>query len=78
MHIVTVKLRNVTLFSLIQRINVASRAHGMPYSKFMNGLKKANIALDRKQLSDIAIHDEAVFASLVKNQWQPWLSNRST
>jgi len=50
----------------IQRINAASRAHGLPYSKFMNGLKKANITLDRKQLSEIAIHDDAVFAALVK------------
>ncbi len=50
----------------IQRINAASRAHGLPYSKFMNGLKKASITLDRKQLSDIAIHDEAVFAVLVQ------------
>jgi len=50
----------------IQRINAASRSHGLPYSKFMNGLKKANITLDRKQLSEIAIHDDAVFATLVK------------
>ncbi|RDB36972.1 50S ribosomal protein L20 [Spirobacillus cienkowskii] len=50
----------------IQRINAAARAHGMPYSKFMNGLKKANIVLDRKQLSEIAIQDGAVFEALVK------------
>jgi large subunit ribosomal protein L20 len=50
----------------IQRINAAARAHGMPYSKFMNGLKKANIVLDRKQLSEIAIQDSAVFEALVK------------
>lgn len=50
----------------IQRINAASRSHGLPYSKFMNGLKKADIMLDRKQLSEIAIHDAAVFAALVQ------------
>lgn len=50
----------------IQRINAASRSHGLPYSKFMNGLKKANIALDRKQLSEMAIFDQVVFAALVE------------
>lgn len=50
----------------IQRINAASRLHGMPYSKFMNGLKKANIALDRKQLSEIAVNDTNVFSALVE------------
>jgi large subunit ribosomal protein L20 len=50
----------------IQRINAASRAHGLSYSKFMNGLKKANIALDRKQLSQIAIQDDSVFQVLVQ------------
>lgn len=50
----------------IQRINAASRAHGLPYSKFMNGLKKANISLDRKQLSEMAIFDQKVFAALVE------------
>lgn len=50
----------------IQRINAASRAHGMPYSQFMNGLKKAHVGLDRKQLSDIAIFDTAVFTALVE------------
>jgi large subunit ribosomal protein L20 len=50
----------------IQRINAASRSHGLPYSKFMNGLKKANIGLDRKQLSEMAIFDQVVFAALVE------------
>lgn len=50
----------------IQRINAASRSHGLPYSKFMNGLKKANIALNRKQLSEIAIYESNVFATLVE------------
>ena len=50
----------------IARINAGARANGMTYSVFMNGLKKANIALDRKVLSDMAIFDEAGFASLVE------------
>ena len=48
----------------IQRINAACRLNGMSYSRFMNGLKKANIALDRKVLSDIAITDPKGFAAL--------------
>ena len=48
----------------IQRINAACRLNGMSYSRFMNGLKKANIALDRKVLSDIAISDPNGFAAL--------------
>ena len=48
----------------IQRINAACRANGMSYSRFMNGLKKADIALDRKVLSDIAISDPNGFAKL--------------
>lgn len=51
----------------IQRINAASRAHGLPYSKFMNGLKKAQIDIDRKQLSELAIHDAAAFTAIVNN-----------
>lgn len=50
----------------IARINAGARANGMTYSVFMNGLKKANIALDRKVLSDMAIFDKASFASLVE------------
>ena len=48
----------------IARINAAARMNGLSYSKFMNGLKKANIALDRKVLSDIAITDAQGFAAL--------------
>lgn len=48
----------------IQRINAAARMNGLSYSKFMNGLKKANIALDRKVLSDIAITDPKGFAAI--------------
>jgi large subunit ribosomal protein L20 len=49
----------------IQRINAASRASGLPYNKFMNGLKKAGIIVDRKQLADMAISDAASFKVLV-------------
>ncbi|NVK12330.1 MAG: 50S ribosomal protein L20 [Gammaproteobacteria bacterium] len=49
----------------IARINAASRSNGMNYSQFINGLKKASIALDRKVLADIAVHDKATFAALV-------------
>lgn len=48
----------------IQRINAAARLHGMTYSVFMGGLKKAGIEIDRKVLSDIAIHDEAAFKAI--------------
>ena len=49
----------------IARINAASRELGVTYSKFMAGLKKANIDIDRKVLSDMAIRDPAAFGSIV-------------
>ncbi len=49
----------------IARINAAVRAHGITYSVFMAGLKKANIDLDRKVLSDIAINDPKAFDQFV-------------
>ncbi|MBE0548330.1 MAG: 50S ribosomal protein L20 [Rubrivivax sp.] len=49
----------------IARINAAARAGGITYSKFMAGLKKANIEIDRKVLSDMAIRDPAAFTSIV-------------
>lgn len=49
----------------IIRVNAAARDHGMSYSAFMNGLKRASIDIDRKVLSDIAIHDKAAFSALV-------------
>ena len=49
----------------IARINAAARANGLTYSQFINGLNKAAIGLDRKVLADIAVHDEAAFASIV-------------
>ncbi len=50
----------------IARINAAAREFGMPYSVFMNGLKKADIQIDRKVLSDIAIFDKPAFAKFVE------------
>ena len=49
----------------IARINAASRALGLTYSKFMAGLKKAQIDVDRKVLADLAVHDPAAFGSIV-------------
>ncbi|OIR00815.1 50S ribosomal protein L20 [mine drainage metagenome] len=49
----------------IQRINAGARIHGLTYSRFMNGLKKAGIELDRKVLSDIAITQPDAFKTLV-------------
>ncbi len=50
----------------IARINAAARANGMSYSKFMYGLKKANVELNRKVLADIAVNDAQSFAKLVE------------
>lgn len=50
----------------IQRINAAVREHGLTYSRFINGLNKAGIKLDRKVLSAIAYDDAATFAEIVK------------
>ncbi len=49
----------------IQRINAATREHGLTYSQFMNGLKKAEIALDRKVLAALAVTEPAAFEALV-------------
>ncbi|MBK8890906.1 MAG: 50S ribosomal protein L20 [Dechloromonas sp.] len=48
----------------IARINAAARELGMKYSTFMNGLKKANIEVDRKVLADLAVFDQPAFAAL--------------
>lgn len=48
----------------IARINAAARMNGLSYSKFMNGLKKANVEINRKMLSEIAIADPAGFTAL--------------
>jgi large subunit ribosomal protein L20 len=51
----------------IARINAAVRSLGMSYSEFMNGLKKANIALNRKALADLAYNDPKAFSELVNS-----------
>ena len=50
----------------ITRINIASREHGLTYGKLIHGLKKANVSVDRKILSDLAVNDKAAFAKLVE------------
>src|SRR5690242_1021782 len=60
------KRKKRTLRALwIQRINAAVREHGLTYGRFIDGLVKAEIAVDRKVLSDIAITEPAAFAALV-------------
>lgn len=49
----------------IARINAAARANGISYSRFINGLKKANIEINRKMLSEMAINDVNAFTNLV-------------
>ncbi|MBL8666822.1 MAG: 50S ribosomal protein L20 [Rhodospirillales bacterium] len=51
----------------IQRINAAVREHGLTYSRFMDGLNKAGIAVDRKMLADIAVKEPDSFAALVRH-----------
>ena len=50
----------------IVRINAATRTHGLSYSRFVHGLAKANIGLDRRVLAELAIHDPAAFAGDVQ------------
>jgi large subunit ribosomal protein L20 len=50
----------------ITRINAAARQHGVPYSRFMAGLKEAGVELDRKVLADLAVRDAEAFAHLVE------------
>ena len=50
----------------IVRINAACREHGLSYSRFIGGLKKAGVALDRKVLADIAVSDPAGFAAVAQ------------
>ncbi|MEY4484410.1 MAG: ribosomal protein [Verrucomicrobiota bacterium] len=54
----------------IARINAATRAQGMSYSRFIEGLKAAGIEMDRKVLSDIAVKDEAAFQALIQQAKQ--------
>jgi large subunit ribosomal protein L20 len=50
----------------IQRINAAARLNGMTYNRFIQGLKAAEIEVDRKHLAELAVNDEAAFAALVE------------
>ncbi len=50
----------------IARINAAARRHDMAYSRFIHGLKEAQVELDRKILADLAVHDADTFAQLVQ------------
>ena len=50
----------------ITRINAAARIHGLSYSRFINGLKKAEIEIDRKVLADLAVHDAEAFGALAE------------
>jgi large subunit ribosomal protein L20 len=60
------KRKKRTLRALwIQRLNAAVRPFGLTYSRFINGLDKAGVAVDRKILSDLAIHEPAAFAAIV-------------
>ena len=49
----------------IQRINAGARSHGLTYGRFINGLTRAGIEVDRKVLSDLAIHEPEAFKALV-------------
>jgi large subunit ribosomal protein L20 len=50
----------------VVRINAASRQHGLTYGRFIAGLKKADITLDRKILADVAVRDDATFGQIVE------------
>ncbi len=50
----------------ITRINAQSRVNGLSYSRLINGLKKAEIALDRRVLADLAVHDKPAFTAIVE------------
>lgn len=61
------KLKKRDMRSLwIVRINAACRENGVSYSNFINGLKKANVDLNRKMLADLAVSDKVAFAKLVE------------
>ncbi len=61
------KVRKRTFRALwIQRINAAAREHGLTYGRFINGLNRAGIEIDRKVLADIAVREPQTFKSLVE------------
>jgi large subunit ribosomal protein L20 len=56
----------------IMRLNAAAREYGLSYSKFISGLKKANVQIDRKMLAELAVNDNTAFkelAEIAKSQW---------
>ena len=65
-HLQFKKANETVMKALSARINAATRANGMSYSRFICGLTKAGIQLDRKVLADMAIFDAAAFAKLVE------------
>ena len=56
----------------IQRINAAAREHGMSYSRFINGLKKDEIVIDRKMLAELAVNDKVAFKALAEKAQSQW------
>src|SRR3990172_3148787 len=50
----------------IERINAAARAHGLPYGRFIAGLRVAGVEVDRKMLADLAVRDDTAFGQLVE------------
>jgi len=61
------KVRKRTFRALwIQRLNAAVREHGLTYSRFVDGLTKAGIGVDRKVLADLAMHEPAAFGAVVE------------
>lgn len=55
----------------IMRINAASRIHGLSYSRFLSGLRRAGVTLDRKMLADVAVRDPVGFAALAEKAKGP-------
>lgn len=66
MHVETVVRKKVNSVNFGSRINAATRANGMSYSRFICGLTKAGVQVNRKMLADVAINDAAAFAKLVE------------
>ena len=66
LHLHRVRRQRVFCQLWIAHINAASCVSGLSYSRFINGLKKASVEIDRKILADIAVFDKATFAHLVE------------
>lgn len=61
----------------IQRINAASRQHGLTYNRFVQGLKAAGVEVDRRMLADLAVNDPAAFEALVEQAKQALPADRN-